>query len=161
MINLKITKNQLERSKKLYDFKELNNSVTKGKGNIYGAVGEIAVHDYFKSKGLDVDFNSTFDYDMIVENYKIDVKSKKTTVSPQPHFLCNIFAHNIRQKCDFYFFVSVNENMVDCHLLGYKKKEDFYKLAVFKKKGEKDINGFVFKYDCYNLKLSQLDQFRF
>ena len=46
-----ITKPQLERAKKLFDFKELNNSITKGEGNLAGAVGEIIVKDVYQGSG--------------------------------------------------------------------------------------------------------------
>jgi hypothetical protein len=55
----------------------LNGSVTKGKSKIYGAMGEIVAKDYFLSKGLSVDDNATYDYDMIVNGYKIDIKTVK------------------------------------------------------------------------------------
>ena len=43
MKKFKVTDDQLKRAKKLFDFKELNNSITKGEGNLAGAVGEIIV----------------------------------------------------------------------------------------------------------------------
>ena len=42
---IKISKEQIERAKKLYPFQKLRGSITKGKGNLIGAVGEIIVYD--------------------------------------------------------------------------------------------------------------------
>lgn len=160
MKKIKINKEQIERAKKLYEFGRLKGSITKGKSNIYGALGEIAVFDYFKSKKLRLDFNSTYDYDLIINGYKVDVKTKRTTVVPKDHYLCSVAAFNTKQKCDFYFFVRINENMKDCYMLGYKKKKDFFKESIFKKKGSLDVNGWSFKDDCYNLEVSKLKKFR-
>ena len=106
MKTLQISREQIERAKKLYPFNDLKGSITKGVSNIYGALGEVIIYDLSKKNGLNVDFTSTYDYDLIIENYKIDVKTKRTTVTPKPNYLCSISAFNTRQECDFYFFLS-------------------------------------------------------
>jgi hypothetical protein len=50
MIIVPITNEQRARANELYDFKVLNNSITSGKSNIYGAIGEIVVYDFYKKK---------------------------------------------------------------------------------------------------------------
>lgn len=157
---IKITKEQIERAKKLYPFKNLKGSITKGKSNIYGALGEIIVFDEYSKDGFNIDFNSTYDYDLIINNYKIDVKTKRTTVLPKNNYLCSISSFNTKQKCDIYFFLRINENLKECYLLGYKSKIDFFKEATFNKKGSLDVNGWVFKDDCYNLKINMLNKFK-
>jgi penicillin-binding protein-related factor A (putative recombinase) len=161
MKTIQITEEQIDRAKKLYPFKELKGSITNGESNIYGALGEIIIHDIHKENGFDVDYASTYDYDMIIDGYKIDVKTKKTKVNPLPHYLCSISAFNTKQNCDIYFFVRINENLKECYLLGYKEKNQFFHEAIFNKKGSFDINGFPFKDDCYNLKIEQLNEFNF
>lgn len=158
---IEIQKEQIERAEKLYSFKELKGSIMKGESNIYGALGEIVIYDINKQNGLSVDFNSTYDYDLIIENYKVDVKTKRTTVIPKPNYLCSISSFNTKQKCDFYFFLRINENLKECYLLGYKSKTDFFNDAIFNKKGSLDINGWVFKDDCYNLKIEMLNKFKY
>tara|TARA_R110000782_G_C14549506_1_gene384789 strand:- start:76 stop:558 length:483 start_codon:yes stop_codon:yes gene_type:complete len=160
MIKIEITKEQVYRAKKLYTFSQLKGSITKGQSNIYGALGEIIVYDINKEKGLTVDFNSTYDYDLIIAGYKIDVKTKRTTVVPKPEYLCSISAFNTKQKCDFYFFLRINENLKECYLLGYKDKKSFFKESTFNKKGTLDVNGWHFKDDCYNLKIELLNNFK-
>lgn len=160
MHTIEITKDQIERAKNLYSFSELKGSITKGKSNIYGALGEIVVYDISKKKGLSVEFNSTYDYDLIIEGYKVDVKTKRTTVTPKPYYLCSISSFNTKQKCDFYFFLRISEDLRKCFLLGYKKKNDFFKECTFNKKGTPDINGWLFKDDCYNIKIEMLNNFK-
>ena len=159
MKTIHITNNQIARAKELYLFSELNGSITKGKSNIYGALGEIVFYDYFLNKGMEIDFNSTYDYDMIIKGYKIDVKTKRTTVIPKDNYLCSISSFNIKQICDFYFFCRITEDLKICYLLGYKRKKDFFNIATFNKKDDIDVNGWAFKDDCYNLKISLLNKF--
>jgi len=161
MKTVQILKEQIERAKRLYSFTQLRGSITKGQSNIYGALGEIIIYDIYKNKGFDVNFNSTYDYDLIIEGYKIDVKTKRTTVNPMPNYFCSIPAFNIKQKCDYYFFLRINENLKYCYLLGYKEKTDFFNKAIFNKKGSLDTNGWYFKGDCYNLRIDMLNQFNY
>jgi hypothetical protein len=160
MVILNITKDQIKRASELYSFTSLNGSITKGKSNKYGALGEVLVFDYFKDKGLEVSFESTFDYDLIIQGYTIDVKTKRTTVTPKHHYLCSISAFNTKQKCNLYFFVRIKEDFSNAYLLGYKKKKVFFEYATFNKKGSLDVNGWTFKDDCYNLPIGDLDSFK-
>jgi hypothetical protein len=98
MITIPITQEDIDKAENLYSFKCLNSSITEGKSNIYGAIGEVVVERYLKSINRDVDFTSTFDYDMIVSGKKIDVKSKRTTVTPKDHYLCSVSNFNTTQK---------------------------------------------------------------
>jgi hypothetical protein len=50
MIEIEITEEQRKRAKELYEFNVLKGSVTKGKGNEVGALGEVIVLDYFSKK---------------------------------------------------------------------------------------------------------------
>lgn len=45
---IEISEDQIDRAKKLYQFNELKGSITKGKSNIYGALGEIIIYDLNK-----------------------------------------------------------------------------------------------------------------
>ena len=74
MIKLSISPEQLERAKEMYQFNALKNSVTEGKSNIYGAIGEVMVYDHFKDK-FDVEFENTFNYDLIINGNTIEIKT--------------------------------------------------------------------------------------
>lgn len=157
MITLPISKSQVNRAKVRYSFGVLNGSITKGRSSIFGALGEILVIDYFANRNV-VD-EPTYDYDLIIDGYKIDVKTKRTTVDPRPDYLCSISTFNTRQQCDYYFFVRVNEEHTTGYLLGYIGKDEFYRLAEKRSKGDVDVNGFIFKDDCYNIRIDKLKPF--
>ena len=157
-IILHITEDQRIRAKELYEFKILKGSVTKGKGNIYGALGEIIVQDYYLSKGKDVNYVGSYDYDLIINEYKIDVKSKVTSVIPKGNYNCCVYSYNTRQKCDYYMFVRIKFDLTIGYILGGIKKEEFYNKAIFNKKGDYDGNGYYFLGDCYNLKIKELSK---
>lgn len=160
MIELDITPSQIKRASELYEFKELNNSITKGVGNTIGALGEILVFDHFSKTNDVVDFTSTYDYDMTIAGSKIDVKTKASNFPPKPNFRINVSSFNIKQKCDYYFFVIINLSENKCWLAGYYPKDLYYKDSFFSKKGDGDINGFKFKSDCHSMQLSKLKNFK-
>lgn len=159
MIKVIITPEQQQKAKELYDFLCLNNSIMHGKSNIFGALGEILVQDLFIEHKVDT--NSTYDYDLIIDGLKIDVKTKKITekFTPQPDYFVTLPAFNTKQKCDYYFFTSVSDTHKYFYLLGYISKENFFKNALFKKKNEKDIFGFPLRCDCYTMQIKNLHKF--
>jgi hypothetical protein len=156
MVEIIITQEQRERAQELYDFKVLKNSIVKGKGNIYGATGEVITADYFKGKGCLVDTISTYDYDLIVDGYKIDVKAKHTNVKPRPHYLATVTNFNTTQQCDFYLFARILKDLSKGWVLGYINPSKFYDLAEFVNKGDLDVNGWAFKADCHNIQIKDL-----
>jgi hypothetical protein len=155
MIVQEITPQQIKRAKDLYSFNNLNNSITKGENQIFGALGEIVVFDYYQNKGFDVNFNSTYDYDMLVGGFKTEVKTKKVKTYSEI-VKATVCAKNIHQKCDYYYFVQVAADMSKAWLLGYMPRGQFYREAIFKAKDDLDTDGFVFTEDCYNMNVNQL-----
>lgn len=154
---LSISDEQMKRAKELFEFKRLNNSITKGEGNLAGALGEILMADKFKGKQA-----NTFDYDIIIQGFYIDVKTKRFTAkfTPNPNWNLNIPDFNTTQKCDYYCFVGMADDYKRAYFYGFIKRDDFYKKAVFGKKGEIDPNGngtWTFRADCYNLLISELN----
>lgn len=134
---------------------ELKNSITKGKGNIIGFIGEYLYHQKYGGE-----IKNTYDYDIITkDNYKVDVKTKKTSVKPLDTYYASVAALNIHQKCHFYYFVRVDIDNKKGYLLGGYNKKKFFEDAIFNKKGEEDPTsdfGWTFKEDCYNLEINKL-----
>lgn len=153
MIGISINPNQIELAKSRLIGKVLNNSITMGKSELYGKVAEVVIEDLYDGK-----YVSNFDYDLIVKQKTIDVKAKKRTVKPEPHYYVTVFDFNTTQKCDYYCFVSVMNDMSMAYICGWMKPEEFYAKATFNKKGDIDPtdNKFIFKADSYNLKIKDL-----
>jgi len=140
------------------DLPLLNNSIRKGKGGLVAYIGEALV---LHLEGGEI--KDTYDYDLIDRNgVKIDVKTKERKVAPRANYNCTVADFNTKQKCDRYAFVSVLDDKKTAWYLGSISKEEFYKKAVFRKKGEFDPDSpptrdFYFTADCYNVRVSELD----
>ena len=78
MIEIKLTKKIVEQCKsKAKDMGKLNNSITKGQGNLAGIVGEYIVHKYLKNS----EWKNTYSYDLIHENKKLMLKLKEVIIN--------------------------------------------------------------------------------
>lgn len=74
----------------------LNRSITNGKRNVMGTIGELCylvLLDSIYDTDL-INYNPTYDYDVILQNLKIDVKSKQRNVPPQPNYDASIVAYS-------------------------------------------------------------------
>lgn len=131
----------------------LRNSITRGKGNLVGFIGEeIAL------SCLGGEATNTYDYDLVLEDgTKVDVKTKSTSVTPLSHYDCSVAAYNTKQRCDAYAFVRVKNDLSVGWYLGILPKDKYLEIAERFDKGDVDpANGFVIKADCYNVKISEL-----
>lgn len=133
----------------------LHGSIENGDGNYAGIFGEMLF-----TKEIGGVRANTYDYDVIYDDTKIDVKTKRRSVEPEPYYECSIADYNTEQDCDLYYFVSVLYDYSEAWLLGYKSPENYYEEAVFHEEGDFDPdNGFEFKADCWNLPISDLEEF--
>ena len=142
----------LQRAKKrAKEIGKLNGSITGGKGNKAGCIGEEIVLKLIP----DFTLENTYDYDLIAEETTVDVKTKRCTSVPRRHYECSVSDFNTEQKTTIYAFTRIFEEygyIRSGWFLGWLLKEEFYKRAVFHKKGELDSsNNFTFKDDCYNV----------
>jgi hypothetical protein len=133
---------------------ELNNSILRGNGSHSGYLGEMIVVGVLGGK-----LANTFDYDLVLDDgTRVDVKTKRTSSPPLPYYSCSVAKFNTRQDCDAYAFVRVKYDLSVGWYLGYINKNDFYLKATEHKRGDHDpSNGFIFRADCYNLSIGELD----
>lgn len=157
-MKLLISQSQLKRAQELYEFNNLRNSITEGKSQIYGAIGEIVVWDWLCNAGVETEYHGTKDYDLISDVVTIDVKTIRVNVPPTNEHNANISAYNTKQKTFMYFWVYVLEDMSTAWLVGWLDKESFFEEATLNKKGDKDGAKWVFKSDTYSLKVKHLIQ---
>lgn len=153
MIEKKITNNVfLEARKKAVSLGKLRNSISNGGGNLAGFIGEFLVH-----QAIGGDYSSTYDYDILLGDKKIDVKTKLTSVEPRLDYSCSVSAYR-KQNCDIYFFVRVKNDYSVAWLLGWIEAEEYFNKSVLLKKGYVDpTNKFKVKSDTYNLPISTLN----
>ncbi len=132
---------------------KLKNSITGGAGNIAGFVGELIIAAYLGGR-----VNNTYDYDIILPSgATIDVKTKRCTSEPKSNYDVSVAAFNVTQKCEFYAFVRVLEDLTKAWILGYYPKVDYFNDAKKWFKGQIDkSNGFRVKANCYNLSIDEL-----
>ena len=153
MIQVKITPSIISRAKKkAATVGNLQGSITGSLSHVVGAIGEIIVADV-----MGADESNTYDYDLMRDGERIDVKTKRCNTRPFPHYDCSVAAHGTNQNCDSYVFVRILTDTSRAWILGSIPKPDFYTRATKYKRGDVDpANGFIFKADCYNLPISEL-----
>ena len=153
MIQVEITNEMLVSAReKATEMGQLNNSILKGQGSLAGFVGEQVVMQILGGK-----WENTYDYDINVDNVRVEVKTKQTTVQPMSHYECSVAAFNIKQSCDAYAFVRVLKDFSVGWFLGVMNKDEFFQKAKKLKKGEVDpSNNFTVRADCYNLRIDEL-----
>lgn len=159
-IQKEITEDQRRRARELYSFGSLRGSITKGKSNIFGALGEILILDHYRELGVKIEHSQHYDYDFLIGGLKVDVKTKKANYKPNPTYRANIPAYNTKQKTEFYFWVNIPEDLSRAFLIGYISKERFFEEARFCKEGEHDRGEFYFRSDCYTLTVDKLSPFK-
>ncbi len=153
MIEVKITPELVERAKKkTAHVGVLQGSITGSASHVVGAIGELIVADLTGATEA-----NTHDYDLVLNGKRIDVKTKRCNTPPKTYYDCSVAAHGSKQDCDSYVFVRIKIDGTRAWVLGEIDKRDFYKNATHHRRGDIDPdNGFVFKADCYNLAISEL-----
>jgi hypothetical protein len=143
---------------KAEDMGTLNNSISNGVGNVIGFIGEAITQQVLGGSFANTD-EPNYHYDLLVDDLKVDVKTKRTSVKPLDTYECSVWAKNTRQKCDAYAFVRVKNSLTVGWFLGVMPKKLFYKKATLRMKGEKDpSNRFTIRADCYNIEIKELMQ---
>ena len=156
MIEVKITEQMKKRAwKKAREMGKLKHSITEGDGNIAGFLGEEVANHIINGQ-----ITNTYDYDILKDGLKIDVKTKRCTSKPKPFYDCSVAAYNTKQGCDYYVFVRIenkNGKWGRAWVLGSYPKKKYFEDAKFLKKGTKDgNNAFLVKADCYNMSIDKL-----
>jgi len=129
----------------------LASSRTQGKGNLVGFVGEALTERYTSGRLV-----QSFDFDILIGDLRVDVKTKSCSSEPKAHYLCSVMSYQLKNECDGYVFARVNLAARDGWLLGYIPKADLLSRGFFAKKGSPD-GRFTFTEDCWNIQISNLD----
>ena len=145
------------------DIGRLPNSITNGRGNTAGRLGELALAEH-----LGVDLADKKDYDMIYNGEKIEVKTKRRTVKPAEYFDVSVAETSRHQAPDRYVFISIEyaskknkryNGLKSIWLCGDILASEFFEKGRFLRKGAEDGNNkFRVLRDMYNLQINQLNQ---
>jgi hypothetical protein len=149
----------------------INNSITKGRGNLAGYLSEIALSEYLECENISCDEGlDKYDFDLIKNGVKIDVKTKRRTVDPRMFYEVSIAETSKHQKADIYAFTSITFRekrgsgrdrkyfgIKSIWLCGFLSKKKYFQAAKHLKAGDIDeSNGFTVHSDMYNLPISDL-----
>jgi len=157
MIEVDITKEMISRALELSKaLGNLKHSIRGGEGNLAGFLGEECVLKAFPKASRDNDYQ----HDLVLENKRLEVKTKDRTVIPRTYYECSVPSYNTHQDADYYVFVSLlrkGDEYVKGYIVGYMRKSEYYQKARHLKRGDLDTsNNFVVKADCWNLPISEL-----
>ena len=157
VIEIEITEEMKKRAwRKSREMGKLKNSITKGDGNIAGFLGEEVANVIIQGE-----VTNTYDYDIVSDGIKWDVKTKRCTSPPRDYYDCSVAAFNTKQKCHRYMFVRIeNKNGLwgKAWVLGWYDKKQYFEDGRFLKKGQIDPdNNFKVKADCYNIQIKELE----
>jgi len=148
----------------------IKKSITKGRGNLAGFMGEEAFCEY-TGASIVMDKNM-FDYDVVLGNDRIEIKTKRRTVKPKPNYDVSVADTSTHQRPDEYVFISmefeeviainnkqkVYNELKNIWLLGSKDAKEYFKHATKWDKGRVDrSNNFTTLVDMWNLPISRLD----
>ena len=106
-------------------------------GNLYknrlgGCIGEVAASAYLESQ-----LQHYFEFDLIYNGHKIDVKTIIRSVRPMAHYACRITIHSHIQDCDIYLFAcAVHKDRCfypSAYLCGWASKQEVEQWETVKK----------------------------
>ena len=160
---VRFTKTQLERARaRGVELGRLNGSITQGKSNLFGMLGEEIVAEFLGAQ-FENRKPQLYEYDLILpDGSTADVKTKKTTsqLEPRSHYTATVWNGNTTQRCDRYIFVRIcsNLDLGKAWICGQLPKEMFYAKSVFYKKGQHDAeNNYTVHSDCHNIRIDELE----
>ena len=86
-----------EAKKRALQMGPLKNSITSGEGNVAGCLGEIVVNYYLgRDPFCTVSVSDNVKgYDILINDYKIDVKTKRCAGKPKDYYECSVKSEQI------------------------------------------------------------------
>jgi len=125
-------------------------SFTRGLGRMTGFLGEVAfglLYPEARYVG-----GRSFTHDYCLDQKKIDIKSKTCSSRPQPHFTASVNCPASKEPAaEFYYFIRVRKDLSKVWLLGWLPTNQLLSKGCYKKRGEKDEDGFSYKVSGYHV----------
>jgi hypothetical protein len=79
---------------------------------------------------------NTYDYDFILREKKIDVKTRHFNTYPRPNYSISLMYPRENQDVDFYVFMGIRGQATLAYALGYLSKEEMFRVGERKGKDE-------------------------
>ena len=134
----------------------LPGSYMRGLGNLTGCLGEIAVKSYLPRSRYVGD--KVFTHDIVYKKQKVEVKSKTCSGQPKPEYSAFVNCKkDIIPENDVFFFTRVRRDLARVYLVGWLLAPTFFDEAKFRKIGDEDKAGFVFKSNGYQITIGELN----
>lgn len=151
-----ITKDIISQAKKYKNnVGTFKGSFTNGERAINGFIGEILLNNILNGKMV-----RNFDYDILKDGYKIDVKTKTISQS-EPHENMEVSVSSLKQDqdIDLFAFVFIKTDLSTGWILGYLHKRVFNKIARRRMKGDIVCPGVIAKNNDLVITVKQLNKF--
>ena len=163
-----MSREAIKKSKALGSIK---NSITSGGGNLAGYLGEIALARHLNAQNISCDDGGDkFNYDLVKQGKKIEVKTKRRTKDVKQDYEVSIAATSKHQVADAYAFISITfrekrgkgksatyHGVESIWLCGYMDQKEYFEKATYMRKGQIDSsNGFRVHANMYNLPIREL-----
>ena len=141
----------------------LRNSLVSGSGNRAGFVGERLVFEHLADRAHLVDMLAMVDeftHDIEMNGMLIEVKTKRRSQAPQPHWMVSMNMSSWTRQaqfCDILAFAQVTPDLTRGWVLGYTTPERMEKLGRVILAGEAEgDNGFVARADMISMEIKEL-----
>lgn len=138
----------------------LEGSLTNGRGNKTGALGEIVAHQIIGGERVGA---IHFSHDIALPNgLTVDVKTTKAATRPLPYFVARVYAserdrEKLATKCDAYYFMRCHQNLHTVWALGWMFADEFVEKAIFHPQGSVNReDGRMCRSDEYTVPISAL-----
>lgn len=118
-----------------------------------GKLGEILVRDRYAGASEEIE---SYEADLLIYGRRVEIKTKKCTSRPRADYLCSTALSSSFQQPAFFCFVRILMDLSTGWILGFIERTEFLCRSELRRAGEIDVNGFIFKADCYNIPASEL-----
>ena len=127
------------------------------RSKVTGMVVQVVARDLYGAEDV-----NGYDYDLLKDGHKIDVKGKKINVLPRPHYVVAVQERQREQECEWYLFGMINPDLKRGWLLGQAQKEFYWNhpKLVERHPGDRLYNGHITQMHCHELAIKYLKQMR-
>jgi hypothetical protein len=139
---------------------KLHGSVTNGRGNETGMLGEILAHQLIGGERVG---HRCFSHDIELDNgITVDVKTGRGKAEPLSHYVARVYGAEdkkdvIGSRCDVYYFLRATSTLKQAWVLGWMWADQFIEQAEFLPKGHVGPDGKLTYSDEWVIPISKLN----